>query len=579
MNGRQKVGSMNKLMLATVGVALGISTAAFGQARIDTGGALDRNNRIGSGGINSGGAARLPFYQLNNNIVTGNVTGGRQFRGQTSVTDPRAFRGTLSAGGVDRFVAQSAGPTVVQGNYAGDARSNAQAVRPFFGESEGVAPPPGFAAIGSTGGYVPAAPPTRIGSDLRLGNVFDTPTTALPRPGALLLPGAVDTSNNNTLITASPLYGVRGLNTGVASDVRFLDRYAGADSRSERYDAATLRRLQSELSADPAAGAPNAFDAQTPNDALNNTTDNSLNNQALGSDFTTGQQAGGRVQLAPAVRQSEQYRQLQARLDKFNADQGDAAEANRRYNEELRLKNALEDAPRLPTDRMQDRPQNNMPSVPGGNAPGQPAMPGQPGANDSAMQSPPVGAMPVPGRAAQRVERQTVTSLATGVTAKGLSDVLTEAEQLMREQKFVTALGKYDMAEQIAPNNPLVLLGRANAELGASYYARAETHLRQAFTGAPALMMARYDLRQFLGEERLAFLVKDLKEIANNEKTAARPLILLAYIAYNEGNDRMAAGYLDLAEKRVGGGDAFFPAVRKYWELPAYNDAPTIPGS
>jgi len=581
----KSIRNLTVLFAATAGISMGLSTVAFGQARLNTGGALDRNNRIGSGGDNGGGGVRLPSYVLNNNIVSGNVTGGRQFRGNVASTDPRAFRGSLSGGGFDRFIAQSAGsaPNVVQGNYFGEASSNAQAVRPYFGDSEGVAPPSGFIPLGASGGYVaPTALPSRIGSDLRLGNVYSNPTTALPKPGELLLPGAVDTSNNNTLISASPLYGVKGLNTGVASDVRFLSRYtsAGDDRRGVTYDDATVRRLQSELGQAEAEAPANPLGVGTPNAALNNSTDNTLNNDALKSDFATGQQSSGRVQLAPAVRQSAQYRELQARLDRFNTDSDPAAQANREYNEQVRLRNQQENQMKPPADPA--NPQGGENTRPGQGAPGAPPSgnPAAPGVNP-ADRTPATGipgsTIPLPGRRAEKMERKIITSFAAGVQAKGLADVLTEAETLMRDQKFVSALDKYDLAEQIAPNNPLVLLGRANAELGASYYARAETHMRQAFTGAPALLMAKYDLRQFLGDERLTFLVKDLKEIANNEKAAARPLILLAYIAFNDGNDRMAAGYLDLAEKRLGKKDPFFDSVRKYWELPAYDSTSAEP--
>ena len=50
----------------------------------------------------------------------------------------------------------------------------------------------------------------------------------------------------------------------------------------------------------------------------------------------------------------------------------------------------------------------------------------------------------------------------------------------MKQGKFSSALDKYDQAEQVAPNNSLIKLGRANAELGASYFARADQHLREA---------------------------------------------------------------------------------------------------
>jgi hypothetical protein len=76
-----------------------------------------------------------------------------------------------------------------------------------------------------------------------------------------------------------------------------------------------------------------------------------------------------------------------------------------------------------------------------------------------------------------------------------------------------------------------------------------------------------------IGDDRLAFLVKDLKDIAGKNPTQSRPLFLLSYIAYNSGNERMAAGYLDLAEKRAGATDTFYGLVRKHWVLPGKGDA------
>jgi tetratricopeptide (TPR) repeat protein len=176
----------------------------------------------------------------------------------------------------------------------------------------------------------------------------------------------------------------------------------------------------------------------------------------------------------------------------------------------------------------------------------------------------------VPGGAtAGREPPLRLESFATGVQAKGLADFLKEAERLMKEGKFYSALDQYDLAEQVAPNNPLVGLGRAVAELGASYYARADQHLREAFTRDPALLMAQYDLKSFLGQERLEFVVNDLRAISNRETNEPRSVFLLAFIDYNTGNPRRAAAYLDLAEKRAGKPDPLFQNLRKYWELPA----------
>jgi hypothetical protein len=171
-----------------------------------------------------------------------------------------------------------------------------------------------------------------------------------------------------------------------------------------------------------------------------------------------------------------------------------------------------------------------------------------------------------------------IKSLTADMKDSAVVNLMKEAEQQMRDGKYTTALDKYDMVEQVIPNDPLVLLGRATAELGASYYTRADSHLREAFTKNPALLMGQYDLHTFLGDERLGFLVKDLKDLSNKNKQDPRPVFLLSYIAYNTGNERNAAAYLDLAEKRAGGKDPFFATLRKNWNLPEGGTAPDVGG-
>ena len=165
-----------------------------------------------------------------------------------------------------------------------------------------------------------------------------------------------------------------------------------------------------------------------------------------------------------------------------------------------------------------------------------------------------------------------INSFSGDATSPGVKEHLAKAEDLMKQGKFTSALEEYDLVEQQAPSNPYIELGRANAELGASYYGLAEAHLRQAFMSNQALLSAQLDLHTFLGEDKLQYLVKDLKQIAEANPTESRPVFLLAYICYNTNNPRGAAAYLDLAEKREGKPDPFFKLVRQNWDLPAISD-------
>jgi hypothetical protein len=67
----------------------------------------------------------------------------------------------------------------------------------------------------------------------------------------------------------------------------------------------------------------------------------------------------------------------------------------------------------------------------------------------------------------------------------------------------------------------------------------------------------------------LQVLVSDLKEIAAKDPKQVRPALLLAYIAYNTGNEAQAREYLTTAEQRVEAEDQLLKAWRRHWKLPA----------
>jgi hypothetical protein len=542
----RREGNRQLLALAILGV---VGQAAWSQNRVETGNVLDANNRIGSGGINAPVNRPVPGA-LGNAIVTGNVTGGRQFRGPVPYTDPGAFRGNISGVQMDSFIRGSSGvPLGVQ-----NLNNNAQAVQSFFGASRGVAPPTGYVQQGFSGGFVPSAVSGPQPNDLRLNVPIDySVSPMLARPGQLVLPGPVDpTGGKSSVLTASPLYGVRQWDPSSPTHSDSLtDLFA---DRPRGLDAEVLRQMRSELVPKGAAettstpGQPQPVDASVANAALPN------------------------EPLVGPEQQSTQYADLKSRLEQF------------------RIKGPADQAPRgprpdfLPPEQASPRPSERPtePSAPdpapGLNDPGAPRDPAAPPAGVGSPLSPDAGAPkadPVgPSRTfgpgdLNRPRPVLIKSLATGIQAQGLAELMTAAETALKEGKFTQAIDLYDSAEQVAPNNPLILLGRAHAELGASYYARAEQHLRQAFTADQALLMAQYDLREQLGDERLQFLVNDLKEIASRDKREARAVFLLAYIDYNTGNERLAAARLAMAEQRTGGSDPLVKLLRDHWALPA----------
>ena len=173
--------------------------------------ALDANNRAGSGGYNTQNQQGNPAAQPSgNDIVTKNVTGLTAFHGRLDYRDPFAFTGNVPVL-PSQALEQISGASTTAG-----APSLENQPRVFYRDSRAVAPPPGFQPAGPGGGYVAAPPPLRQPQDLRLGEVLNTPSFDLPRPGDLIGAGPVDPTAavSPAVFSASPLYGLRELTLG-----------------------------------------------------------------------------------------------------------------------------------------------------------------------------------------------------------------------------------------------------------------------------------------------------------------------------------------------------------------------------
>ena len=618
-----------------VGAAVIAATAtpATAQYRRDSDGrALDANTRVGSGGQNDGGASS-PYSNsvgrngpmvTGNQIVTGNVTAGRQFRGPVGYSDPGSFRG-VSTGSFasDRFVRDSAGVPRTFGPPDVDlSRPTA-----FYGSGRVEPPPVGYVpTAGATGGYVPTD--TALAQpNLGLQRAYSATLDPVLRSSELIMPSP-DASDRDSVLSASPLYGVRIWRAGESpNDFLAGDRTGNAD-RPDRFgaDPNSISRMRDEVNR---AGQWNPTQNGQPgqnngpgNNAQGNDT-NSGNSQGQGQGQGFGnpglqhplnqsiggpadQQAGGVAQgglqsaLSPTAlqssvatgqsvrsnllvspdRQTPQLARLRQAFERQQRVGGPASdvEAARQFNMELQA--SRRQGPGAPTQGAQPGAGPGTGAGVGvgagaGVGTGVPSAPRRtetlPGTPDQGPGAPvPDSASPPaqPQAPAAPAQPEKIGSIAEGVEAKGLHDVLASAEGLMRQQKFTEALQKYDLAQRVAPNNPLIAMGRANAELGASFYRRAETNLRDAVSRAPELAVAQFDLRALIGDDRLQVLVGDLKDLAAKDPKDARPPLLLAYIAYNTGNEAQAGEYLASAEQRAGADDSLLKTWRRYWKVP-----------
>ncbi|GIW76932.1 MAG: hypothetical protein KatS3mg104_1995 [Phycisphaerae bacterium] len=226
--------------LTTVVVSILTSTGiTLAQYQVDRSGANDANNRIGSGGRNVRSEQPKP-WQLANDIVYGNVTGGKAFRGRLGSTDPRAFRGSTATSVSDNFIRQSSGVST-----SGMASFNATETQPFFGDSRAVPPPPGMQMIPGGGGWVPPTPTPWRTTDPRKSTLTSSVEMSF-RPDLFAMPGPIDSQFNPGAIVVPSVVQAQSLNPGQLSDYTQLNT-------SSRIAPELLNQLRSEVG-EPVSG-------------------------------------------------------------------------------------------------------------------------------------------------------------------------------------------------------------------------------------------------------------------------------------------------------------------------------------
>jgi hypothetical protein len=572
--------------------------SAQAQYRVDNSRTNDANNRIGSGGYNDA-ASQFRNAASGNDIILNNSTGLSGFHGNVPYRAPGAFEGNLPNSPSDNLNRLSGGGNQASTPYDPTPRT-------YFSERQYQPPPAGFVQTGMAHmGYLEGPPPTRQPGDLRMGDIYpNTPISLLPKPGELALPGQVDptaAANPDIFTNSSSLYGIRQFRLGednqtistLGTPINYSTTTFGSGTLSE--DEILRRRQSLNGSVLPENGTngtngganesgnensgplgANAGGTSLSPTALNNgqiqpkqIVNTPLPPLAAGSgqsvtpasgDMSTGQQTRQVLgNLPSAAQQSPQYAQLQRKLAEYNAAHPKSdEEANRLFQDQLRARRQL----------IGGSGNNNGlgPTGPGGGV--APTIPGGGG-----TATPPGGVKPTPQlppsqtvKPAEPIKPVDINSIGGGMTAPGIADLVKQGEDLSKQQKFGDAVRKFQDAAMVAPNNGLVRIGLANAELGASMYDRCERDLRSAFIADPALLMGRYDLKTMIGDERLQVIIVDLKNLANSTQNST-PVFLLAYITYNTGDTTKAADYLDLAETRADGRDALIKDLRDHWQL------------
>ena len=574
-----------KLRLAVASITSALALSAFCStsraqypAQNQDGHANDANNRVGSNGYNTPRGTGPTV--TGNDIVNRNVTAGKEFRGPVPYRDPRAFTGPIGGGINDDFVKNSSGVPSAYG-----AQDNPLVARPYYGDRRGVAPPAGSLPEGFNGGYV--------GSTLTSPYTMSYAMNSAPAAEGLQsrtlsrdtlelnarlnefgYPGLAPPSSQFDPMLPSPLWGAQqpgvlaqryGMANYDLSQLSPIDRSRMNDNavqamQRELQDAAGFRQPgqpgangqqpgQKDQQNNPNALPVNPLnqpldkpleapaDAALPNQALGQP----LNNGPLNPTINTQQTIRNRLAAPPPGMQSAQLDELQKRMDRYKAGRPMTdAEAQRQFMEQKRQADAI---------AAQKKVETSTPIT------------GGVGAGVGRQQTP---ATPL-----------VMHSLADGVKARGLHDLLASAEDLMRQSRFEQAVDKYNQAGRVAPNNVLPALGRAIAELGAGYYAQADRDLHLVYRGSPELLYGQVDLNAMLSTQRLSFVRRDLTGLTQSDPNSERPWFLLAFVAYNSGDPVEAQRALKEAETHGGTSDRLIPQLREHWTTAESQVGPT----
>jgi len=554
--------SIYAVMLSAL-VGLWFTTAAHAQMQVNTDGrANEANNRVGSAGLNN---VKIDMSKLptGNDIINGTVTGGWAFQGHVPYFAPGAFHGNLPGTFMDNFIRDSSG---------GGSVNNAQQHTVYYGENQQVAPP-GFVRDPITQAYV-APSPMQEAQSLNLNGPLDTTLQPLPLPGQISTSGQVDPTAPNAQVlmaTASPLYGVRQWQTNQQGESLMANPLQAATPGQQQNTTGAAGPLSQEQIIQMRQQLYKTVVAPTPVGPENNvpatvnpgqsaplspllpggtentgTTSGNPAGQSLSPISTAGQGhlnpllPGGTEasQSLPAPgQQSTQYAQMQNRMQQFEAQH--PLPAGQTYEQLLAAVRGHR--PQM-GDVIGPKPANTATPIPA-LTPANPPVTGHP----------------------QTVEPLRVKSLAEGFSAKTLADLLTNAETMVRDQKYDQAIRQYNVIIQVVPNNPMILLGRANAELGGLYFVKAEADIRTAIMMDKTVLIAQFDLDHLYGQAQRDTVIDSLKRIATAHTDNPSPVILLAYISYNLQDEDKAQRYLELAQQRAGGLDPFIALLQRYW--------------
>jgi hypothetical protein len=609
-------------MLSVMILSLVISQNALdGNLQGGNGGALDSSLQQGS---SSNAPRAKQDYRSRNLVVTGDVAGGRGFRGSVGYTAADDFRGATGGETTQAFranasttSARSLAAIPMNDRFSVATGIGATAYRRDFVTS-GIGSTTASGAVSGTSraGWdsaltTPTAQSAANNSRMQLDMMTRQSATAMDlssmyQPTTLSL---MQTADRRPLrIIASPFIGIvavpgndmiESLNLGVYGSALMR-----ADLRSGRVNSKKLQRsylsglvsLDSDENSAMATGSK--LDTQSPSRAIGAPTEKSDTRQGIRQITQVAQVKTPYDRILTGV--GNRYKRSQGE----QVEEGTPVDSNslRETGEIIQsLRDGFDMRPALPvdeTERMlgsrtaksstgqESSPPQTTETAPqsgatdSSNAPNAPkldnANPTQSSSGDTSRpQSKPAHRLTGDEAYLILAHGQTMSEL-TGGTKEALDTMLRAGDESMRSKHYLTAERAFISGSLIASSNPLPIAGMANSQVAAGLQISAAMTLRRLFMTWPEMIDTKYSLDILGSEARLQEIAADSLQMSEGSKYATDYGLVAAYIGHQLGDSTLMEKGLTImalnpSEKGL------VDALRVIWMRPVNTSAPVVP--
>lgn len=521
------------LLLGVVSV-LALGSEIRGQNALGSGDALDAN--LSTRGRHNAPSTRIDF-RSRNLLVTGNVAGGRGFRGSVGYVAANDFRGTVGSDVSYRFRADSAmsSPSVLR--MGGLTYQRAR-----FGQNLGALEFRRDTTAVSRRSLTPGAMGASDLLDHRVQLDRATQSRAARRMLAEreepdLLGYTVDEADQPWYIQASSLRGISLL--PISSDGREvgLSSYDQMRLAQDRAAGRDITRL----------GEPFQTDFQRLGD---------VNMQVRQSGTETGlDHQVGDAQMHAA--ESDYLTILRRVADRMARQRGEQFEvepqAMQRMNQQYAaVRGQLSNQrTRAATTGSESDPEAD------------PLMDPAPAGAAARRSGEPEVDVSVDDLANILRHGQRVTSLSEAEQNR-FNELVKLGEQRLREGEYYRAETRFVHALRFIPGHPLATAGLGHAQLGAGNYLSASLTLRSLLVHQPEMLDTRYDQGLMPNHVRLGQAIDRLRQLLNRGVDANLYAFLLAYIGHQLEDEAMVREGLEALE-RANADDQLLPLLQHVW--------------